>query len=129
MLDELIHARAGASRPGARLRIARGVQTVARVLVIPALASMLVGLVVYLVGPNSGAIPGGPVIPIRRIASAALFTPAGGMSLGLLLLALIPFVSVLLILVERVRSRQWGDAVVALGVAAILLVSMVLVPG
>lgn len=126
MLDELIRARANTPPTGARLRIARGVQRVTHLMVMPGLACMLIGLVAFLAGNESGQIPGAPVVPARRIAGAALFTSVGAMSLGLLLLALIPVASVILVLVERLRSRQWGDAAVALGVVAILIASMLL---
>jgi hypothetical protein len=48
------------------------------------------------------------------------------MSLGLLALALVPAITVCVILLDYLRSRRWKDAAVAASVVAIMALSAIL---
>lgn len=130
MLDDLIRQRTGAASATEGQRVARTVQRVARAFAVPALVLMVLGLVLFLtVHPGAGGLPGEAVVNVRRLASRTLLTPRGVMSLGLLLLALIPMVTVLLIVSDRLRHRQWTEAAIGLGVVSILMIGILLSRG
>lgn len=125
MLDELIAARSGKQDHGRR--IALRLQRIARVVVAPASALMLLGLAWYALANGAPSGPGGQsVIQLNQILTRAVVTPLGAMSVGLLALALLPMANVLYILVDSLRVRRWADAGVAAVVAGILILGLIL---
>ncbi len=125
MLDDLIAARTGARDHGRRIAVT--LQRLARFVVIPAAAVMLLGLLLFeLRGEPIGDPLSHGVIPLRAIFSQAVLSPLGAMSLGLLALALLPVANVLFILADGLRHKRWSDAGAAAAVAAILILGIFL---
>ena len=125
MLDDVIAARTGKQEDSRR--IGRNLQRISRVVVIPAASLMLLGLIAFQVsGGLRGELLEHAVIPIRSVFSRATFSPLGAMSVGLLALALLPMISVLYILVDRLLHRHWADAAAAATVTTILILGIVL---
>lgn len=131
MLDRLISERAGAGSAAFGVRVGRIVQRVSRAVALPALALMLGGLLLFALEHQATSLEPDwllqhPVLPLRALASRALFSPTGLMSAGLLALALVPMVTVLLIFVQAVKIQRWQEAAVALLVSGILVLSLLL---
>jgi uncharacterized membrane protein len=89
---------------------------------------MAVGFL-WFVGGSSGAfaLPGEPGLPLGSLLRAVVQAPPLAlMSLGMVLLGLLPVLRVALALAFYLRERARGDVLVAVGVLVLLLVSMVL---
>jgi uncharacterized membrane protein len=125
MLDDLIAGWVEASSRSHDRLVALRLQRIARVIVVPASALMLAGLVAFAVTGAPGAADGG-VIPLSELFGRAALTPFGAMSAGLLMLGLLPVVNVLYILFDRIATRRWLDVAAAAVVAAILMLSIFL---
>jgi hypothetical protein len=125
MLDDVI-----ASRPNAddhNRRIAANVQRIARFVVVPSAALMLLGLVVF--GARAGVaevLLSQGVVPLGSLFSRETMSAVGAMSVGLLALALLPLVNVLYILADSALHKRWTDAVAAAAVATILFIGILL---
>ena len=80
-------------------------------------------------GTLMAQLPGPPAASFHKLFGAqTLRSPYGVMSLGILALAVLPTISVILILVDNLRARRWQEALVAAGVVAILVLSSVIGP-
>jgi hypothetical protein len=134
MLDDIISTHAGNAAQTYGRRVALIVRRVARIVAVPALLLMLGGLLAYsissgqLLGRAWAGFPGpGTVVLVHPGGlSERLFSGEAAMSLGLLALALVPAITVFLILVDHLRGRRWKEAVVAASVVAIMALSAVL---
>ena len=134
MLDDNVAARAGDNSQSYGARVALIVRRVARVVAVPALFLMFGGLLLYgissgwflerlqsgLPGPDatSGLLSDNPLARLRSGEAA--------MGLGLLALALVPVITVSLILLDHLRDRRWKEAAVAASVVAIMALSAIL---
>lgn len=123
MLDDLIAGWVEASTRSHDRVVALRLQRIARVVVVPAAALMLAGLVAFAVTEASGQTG---VLPITALFSRAALSPAGAMSIGLLALVALPVINVLYILADRIATKRWLDAVAATLVAAILILGIFL---
>ena len=134
MLDDNVAARAGGDGQSYGARVALIVRRVARVVAVPALLLMFGGLLLY--GISSGwllerlrvGLPGSDATswlrsdnPLARLRSGEV-----AMGLGLLGLALVPVITVSLILFDHLRDRRWKEAAVAASVVAIMALSAIL---
>lgn len=94
-------------------------------LVLSALAAvlMLSGLAGIMVGGGFWSVPGSPAPPL---AALPFHAPLGwaAMSLGIILLAVLPLVRVALAAKDYAQTKAWGDCLIALTVLAELLLSM-----
>ena len=124
MLDDLIAERSRKQDHGRR--VARRLQLIARIVVVPAAAVMVLGLIWF--AASTGGADGGAhsVVSLRAVFSRSVMTPIGAMSAGLLALALLPVINVLYILVDSLIVKRWTDAAAAAAVAGILILSMIL---
>ncbi|MGC8837083.1 MAG: DUF1634 domain-containing protein [Anaerolineae bacterium] len=89
---------------------------------------MAVGFLWFVGGSHGGAtLPGEPGLPLGGLLRAVKEVPSLAlMSLGMVLLGLLPVLRVILALVFYLRERARGDVLVAFAVLALLLVSMFL---
>ena len=144
MLDDIISANTGDTGQAHGRRVALIVRRVARIVAVPALLLMLGGLLAYGIGSGWllrqawAGLPGpGTVVLIRpgdppghlfsgEAASGEAASGEAAMSLGLLALALVPAITVFLILLDHLRDRRWKEAAVAASVVAIMAFSAVL---
>lgn len=126
MLDDLIAVWVEAQARGHDRKVALRLQRIARVVVVPAASLMLSGLVGFALTAASTADPAQAVVPLAELISRVAFTPIGAMSIGLLILALLPMVNVLYILADRIATKRVIDAVAAAYVAAILILGIFL---
>lgn len=124
MLEELIAERSRKQDHGRR--IALRLQRIARMIVAPAAALMLSGLVLYAASDATAAPGAASVVGLNEILTRAVLSPLGAMSVGVLALALLPMVNVLYILADSVIVKRWADAVVAAIVAGILILGLIL---
>ena len=125
MLDELIAARSARQDHGRR--IALRLQRIARVVVMPASALMMLGLIWYAAVNGAPTAPAGhSVTRLNELFTRTALTPLGAMSAGLLALALLPMVNVLYILLDSLLVKRWADAAVAAVVAGILILGIIL---
>lgn len=124
MLDELIAQRSQKQDHGRH--VALRLQRIARLVVVPASALMLLGLAWYAVSDATVAPGKTSVVGLNEVFSRAILTPVGAMSIGLLALALLPMVNVLYILFDSITVKRWADAAVAAVVAAILILGIIL---
>jgi hypothetical protein len=106
---------------------------VARAVAVPALLLMLGGLLAYGIGHRQFLAFGWDGLPGPTTGSLAQLTGGGrsfageaAMSLGLLALALVPAITVGLILLDHLRDRRWKEAAVAASVVAIMALSAIL---
>ena len=134
MLDDNLAACVGDDSQSYGARVARIVRRVARVVAVPALLLMFGGLLLYgissgwfLERPRSG-LPGPAATSWLRSDHplAHLRSGEAAMGLGLLALALVPVITVSLILFDHVRDRRWKEAAVAASVVAIMALSAIL---
>ncbi|MCU0508162.1 MAG: DUF1634 domain-containing protein [Anaerolineae bacterium] len=123
VLDELIARWVEASTRSHDRVVALRLQRIARVVVIPAAALMLAGLVAFAVTAQGGEPA---VLPLSALFSRAAVSPVGAMSVGLLALVLLPVINVLYILADRVATKRWLDAAAATLVAGILILGIFL---
>lgn len=90
----------------------------------PVLALLLVGLVAAVRGrlaDDARAAAALTTLPLHSMESAdQLLTPLGLLTAGLVLLAITPMITVLLVAVTHGRGRRWREAVMATCVLAIL---------
>jgi len=144
MLADIISANTGDTGQAHGRRVALIVRRVARIVAVPALLLMLGGLLAYGIGSGWllrqawAGLPGpGTVVLIRpgdppghlfsgEAASGEAASGEAAMSLGLLALALVPAITVFLILLDHLRDRRWKEAAVAASVVAIMAFSAVL---
>ena len=134
MLDDSVAARAGDDSQSYGARVALIVRRVARAVAVPALLLMFGGLLLY--GISSGwllerlrvGLPGPDATSWLRSDNplARLRSGEAAMGLGLLALALVPAMTVCLILLDHVRDRRWKEAAVAASVVAIMALSAIL---
>ncbi|MGE5602714.1 MAG: hypothetical protein ACM30E_06665 [Nitrososphaerales archaeon] len=125
MLDDVIASRSEAQDHNRR--IAANVQRIARFVVIPSAALMLLGLVAFRGrGAAAQALLSQGVVPLGSLFSRATFSAVGAMSVGLLAFALLPLVNVLYILADSVVHKRWTDAAAAAAVATILVAGILL---
>ena len=134
MLDDSVAARAGDDSQSYGARVALIVRRVARAVAVPALLLMFGGLLLY--GISSGwllerlrvGLPGPDATSWLRSDSllARLRSGEAAMGLGLLALALVPVITVSLILLNHLRDRRWKEAAVAASVVAIMAFSAIL---
>jgi uncharacterized membrane protein len=125
MLDEVIASRTATQEDSRRL--ARNLQRIARVVVIPAASIMLLGLIAFGISDGlHGELLRQAVVPVRSIFSGEVLSPLGAMSAGLLALALLPVVSVIYILVDSLLHRRWTDVAAAAAVTAVLVLAILL---
>jgi hypothetical protein len=124
-------------RTGQQLAIR--LRLLSRLVAVPALTCMVGGLLAY--WPTTMFDPGGivavsempPPLPGPVVVPMdGLMDPSGSlagfraMSVGLLALIALPGGIVLLILVEQLRRRRWTEAMVALGVFSIIVISFLI---
>lgn len=133
MLDDTVSAAAAETTLADGRRAALTVRRVARVVAVPALLLMLGGLLAYGIGSRQFLALGWGVLPGPTAGSLGQLTRSGrllsgqaAMNLGLLALALVPAITVCLILLDYLRGRRWKDAVVAASVVAIMALSAIL---
>ena len=139
MLADIISANTGDTGQAHGRRVALIVRRVARIVAVPALLLMLGGLLAYGIGSGWllrqawAGLPGpGTVVLIRpgdppgHLFSGEAASGEAAMSLGLLALALVPAITVFLILLDHLRDRRWKEAAVAASVVAIMAFSAVL---
>ena len=134
MLDDNVAARAGDASQPYGARVALIVRWVARVVAMPALLLMFGGLLLY--GLSSGwflerlriGLPGPDATSWLRSDNplARLRSGEAAMGLGLLALALVPVITVSLILLNHLRDRRWKEAAVAASIVAIMALSAIL---
>jgi uncharacterized membrane protein len=134
MLDDNVAAYAGGDGQSYGARVALIVRRVARVVAVPALLLMFGGLLLY--GISSGwllerlrvDLPGPNATSWLRSDDllARLRSGEAAMGLGLLALALVPVMTVSLILLDHLRDRRWREAAVAASVVAIMVFSAIL---
>ena len=134
MPDDNVAARAGDDSQPYGARAALIVRRVARAVAMPALLLMFGGLLLY--GINSGwflerlriGLPGPDATSWLRSHNplARLRSGDAAMGLGLLALALVPVITVSLILLDHLRDRRWKEAAVAASVVAIMALSAIL---
>jgi len=133
-LQRVIAARTSAPGQDYGRQMALTVRRVSRIVAGPALVLMvggqLAGRMTAHVADSASAtiqLPGPPAPVFRELFSAqALGSSRGLMSLGLLMLAALPTLSVILILIDNARARRWREVLVAAGVVGILLLSSVI---
>ena len=106
--------------------------TFARVVAVPALLLMLGGLLAYGIGSRQFLAFGWSGFPGSAAGDLGQLTRSGhplsgeaAMSLGLLALALVPAITVCLILIDYLRGRRWKEAAVAATVVTIMALSAV----
>lgn len=118
-----------ASRESGGITVLR---TVAWFMTPPVLALLLVGLVAAVRGrlaDDARAAAALTTLPLHSMESAdQLLTPLGLLTAGLVLLAITPMITVLLVAVTHGRGRRWREAVMATCVLAILALSVALKP-
>ncbi len=134
MPDDNVAARPSDDSQSYNKRVALIVRRVARVVAAPALLLMFGGLLLY--GISSGwfldhlriGLPGPDATywlrsdhPLARLRSGE-----AAMGLGLLALALVPVITVSLLLLDHLRDRRWKEAAVAASVVAIMALSAIL---
>jgi hypothetical protein len=134
MLDDNVTACAGGGGQSYGARVALIVRRVARVVAVPALLLSFGGLLMY--GFSSGwllerlriGLPGPDATSWLRSDNsvARLRSGEAAMGLGLLALALVPVITVSLILLGHLRDRCWKEAAVAASVVAIMALSAIL---
>ena len=110
------------------------VRRVGRVVAVPALLLMFGGLLMY--GISSGwlpeqlriGLPGPDATSWLRSDDTLAHLRSGeaAMGLGLLALALVPVITVSLILLNHLRDRRWKEAAVAASIVAIMALSAIL---
>jgi hypothetical protein len=133
VLDDIVSAAAVDTTRGDGRRAALTVRRVARMVAVPALLLMLGGLLAYGIGSRQflafgwGALPGPAAGSLGQLTrSGRSLSGEAAMSLGLLALALVPAITVCVILLDYLRSRRWKDAAVAASVVAIMALSAIL---
>lgn len=125
MLDDVIASRANAQDDNRR--IAANVQRIARFVVVPSAALMLLGLVAFQARAGvAQALLSQGVVALGSLLSRETVSAVGAMSVGLLALALLPLVNVLYILADSVLHKRSTDAAAAAAVATILFVGILL---
>jgi len=134
MLDDSGAPRAGEGGQSYGYRVALIVRRVARVMAVPALLLMFGGMLMY--GVSSGlfldrlriSLPGPGATPWLQPDDppVRLLSGEAAMGLGLLALALVPAITVCLILLDHLRDRRWKEAAVAASIVAIMALSAIL---
>jgi len=106
---------------------------VARIVAVPSLFLMFGGLLAYGVGSRPflafgwGGLPGPAAVSLARLPGGwRASSGEAAMSLGLLALALVPAITVGLVLRDHLRDRRCKEAAVAASVVAIMALSAVL---
>ncbi|HIC87976.1 MAG TPA: DUF1634 domain-containing protein [Anaerolineae bacterium] len=113
------------SRLHSPLDIEIAMQRMSLALSLIALLLMVGGFGSYALTPGESLhLPGGSVVPLEQLIHLSA-SPAGLvlMSLGIVILAVLPAVRVLLALILYARQAAWTDAIIALGVLITLLFS------
>lgn len=109
-----------------------GLRTVAWFMTPPTLTLLLVGLVAAIrarLATDAPAAAALTTLPLHALEAAdQLVTPLGLLTVGLVLLAITPMITVLFVAVAHGRGRRWGEAAVATCVLAILALSVALKP-
>jgi len=134
MLDEGVAAQPEVGELSYGARVALIVRWVARVVAVPALLLMFGGLLLY--GFSSGrflerfriGMPGPETTSWLLVDDpfARLRSGQAAMGVGLLALALVPVLTVSLILLNYLRDRRWKEAAVAASIVAIMALSAIL---
>jgi hypothetical protein len=134
MLDNNGTAPAGDDSQPYGARVALIVRRVARAVAVPALLLMFGGLLMY--GISSGwllerlriGLQGPEATSWLRSDNVLARVRSGeaAMGLGLLALALVPVITVSLILLDHLHDRRWKEAAVAASVVAIMALSAIL---
>lgn len=93
-----------------------------------ALLLMLVGFAGFVAGyQGAPQLPGETALPLRSLLGGGWHCPSLAlMSLGMVLLGLLPVLRVALALVFYLREKSLGDVLAAAGVLAVLVLSMFL---